>query len=175
MPTKTKHAVVAAFLSLIEREDFDKITVTDLVEICDISRQTFYYHFEDIDEMLQWAFDVETEKICTAHETENWTDYSEDYIIFFTKYDTLMRKALNSNAFILIYNLILKSFSDCLSSYFLTKKGEDFASSKSAEFLTEFLSGAFTSMIVKEFQKPTSNYREVFSALSTALNGYALQ
>ena len=40
---------------LIRRKDADKITVKDLVEVCGISRQTFYYHFKDIVDVVEWA------------------------------------------------------------------------------------------------------------------------
>ena len=173
MPSKTKDDIVSAFLSLVEREDFDRITVTDLVEMCNISRQTFYYHFDDIDQMLCYAFESQTKKIYTAHVAENWIEYCEDYIGFFTKYDILMRKSLNTKSFILIYNLITKSFATGLYAYFESKKGEQFANAKTTEYLIKLLSGAFSSLIAEEIQKPESNYREVFSKLSTALTGYA--
>ncbi|MBQ9517818.1 MAG: TetR family transcriptional regulator [Eubacterium sp.] len=172
MSSKTKDAIVAAFLTLIEREEFDKITVTDLVEMCDISRQTFYYHFDDIDQMLCYAFELETKKIYSAHETENWTVYAEEYVKFFEKYDTLMCKSLSSTSFVLVYNLITKSFSDCLFTYFCDKRGEQFATAKSTEFLIELLSGAFSSMIINTIQKEKRDYAEIFNRLSTALNGY---
>ena len=174
MSSKTKDDIVSAFLSLIEREDFDRITVTDLVEMCDISRQTFYYHFDDIDQMLRYAFDAETKRIYTAHTAENWTDYGEDYIGFFTRYDILMRKSLKSTSFVLIYELITRSFGTCLFYYFEAKKGEQFATAKTTEYLIKLLSGAFASLIVDEIKKPESNYREVFNRLGTALTGYSL-
>lgn len=174
MSSKTKDAIVSAFLELVEREDFDKITVTDLVEMCDISRQTFYYHFDDIDQMLSYAFDSQTKIICSSTDAENWTDYVDGYNNFFTKYDTLMRKSLNSHSFVMIYNLINASFSKCLYFYFESKKGEAFASAKTTEYLIELLSGAFTSLVVSEIQKPTGNYGDIFARLGTALGGYTI-
>ena len=55
MPLDVKGAVAAAFLELVARKDVDKITVKDLVEACGISRQTFYYHFRDIVDVLEWT------------------------------------------------------------------------------------------------------------------------
>ena len=174
MSTKTKDAIVSAFLELVEHEDFDRITVTDLVEMCDISRQTFYYHFDDIDQMLCYAFDKETKRIYTAHETENWTDYADDYIDFFTRFDTMMRKSLDSTSFVLIYYLITKSFAQALYAYFENRRGEQFASAKSTEYLIELLSGAFSSLVVREIQKEKSEYCEMFKRLSTALTGISI-
>ena len=43
------------FLELIKTRDVDKITVTMLIGECHISRQTFYYHFQDMDEVMEWT------------------------------------------------------------------------------------------------------------------------
>ena len=55
MPLDVKAAVADALLELIRRKDADKITVKDLVEVCGISRQTFYFHFKDIVDVVEWA------------------------------------------------------------------------------------------------------------------------
>ena len=55
MPLDVKAAVADALLELIRRKDADKITVKDLVEVCGISRQTFYYHFKDIVDAVSYT------------------------------------------------------------------------------------------------------------------------
>ena len=174
MSSKTKDAIVSAFLTLVEQDEFDRITVTDLVEMCDISRQTFYYHFDDIDQMLCYAFDSETKRIYTENTADSWTNYTDTYIAFFEKYDTLMRKSLHSTSFVLINNLITKSFADCLFNYFSAKRGEQFANAKTTDFLIKLLSGALASLIVAEIQKEKSDYQKLFGQISTAINGYTL-
>ena len=51
-----KTQIADTFSELLEKEDLDKITVTKLIEACQISRQTFYYHFHDIMDVLEWTF-----------------------------------------------------------------------------------------------------------------------
>ena len=48
MPVQVKPMIAEAFIRLSKQKNIDKITVKDLVEACGISRQTFYYHFQDI-------------------------------------------------------------------------------------------------------------------------------
>jgi len=103
MATKAKNALVSAFLRLIEKEDFDKITVTSLVEECSISRQTFYYHFDDIDSMLIWAFENETRLICKNKNSLKWSESAAGYIDFMKRYDTLLRKASASKELLQIH------------------------------------------------------------------------
>jgi len=54
MPGTMKNLIADAFLRLAAQKNIDKITVKDLVETCNISRQTFYYHFQDLYEVIEW-------------------------------------------------------------------------------------------------------------------------
>ena len=54
MPDDRKELIAAAARRLLLRRDGKKLTVTDIVNECHITRQTFYYHFEDIPDLLLW-------------------------------------------------------------------------------------------------------------------------
>jgi AcrR family transcriptional regulator len=62
MPANMKRQIAAMFLEMAKKKPVDKITVTDLVEACDISRQTFYYHFQDLLEVIEWLAQQALEK-----------------------------------------------------------------------------------------------------------------
>ena len=62
----TKALIARAFIELTEIKSIDKITVKDLVERCQITRQTFYYHFQDLMDVLEWSIEQETAQ--TLHE-----------------------------------------------------------------------------------------------------------
>ena len=46
--SSTKRALADALKQMMEIKPIAKITVKDLVEICNVNRQTFYYHFDDV-------------------------------------------------------------------------------------------------------------------------------
>lgn len=48
---------------MIKKKGSEKITVTALIEECHISRQTFYYHFKDLMDVLEWSVCKGTEHI----------------------------------------------------------------------------------------------------------------
>ena len=50
---RTRHAIMAAFAQLLEERPMNKITVKDIVDRCDVNRNTFYYHFQDIPALLE--------------------------------------------------------------------------------------------------------------------------
>lgn len=56
----TEAAIQDAFLKLLSEQPFDKITVTQLVEECQITRRTFYYHYSDLYELLDTILRRET-------------------------------------------------------------------------------------------------------------------
>jgi|GEM_PF-266456 len=49
---KTKNALRVAFIELLGEKDFDKITVQELTERANVTRRTFYLHYETIDAFL---------------------------------------------------------------------------------------------------------------------------
>ncbi len=55
MSTNMKSIIATNFFDLVRERGFDKITVKDLVERCHISRQTFYYHFQDLLDVVEWS------------------------------------------------------------------------------------------------------------------------
>lgn len=54
MRSQMKESIADAFVTLAKKKSIDKITVKDLVDYCGISRQSFYYHFQDILEVIEW-------------------------------------------------------------------------------------------------------------------------
>ena len=54
MPEQTKDKIALTLERLLQHKDLDKITITLLVSECGISRQCFYYYFQDIFDVTQW-------------------------------------------------------------------------------------------------------------------------
>ena len=54
MSQVTKYAIEASLKKLLLQKPLDKITISDITEDCGISRMTFYYHFKDIYDLVEW-------------------------------------------------------------------------------------------------------------------------
>ena len=57
---RTKELLTDTFWELLEEKAYSKITVNDIVSRCDVNRNTFYYHFQDIPSLMinsieKWA------------------------------------------------------------------------------------------------------------------------
>ena len=51
----TKRALEQSLKNLLQQKLLSKITISDITEDCGISRMTFYYHFKDIYDLVEWA------------------------------------------------------------------------------------------------------------------------
>lgn len=55
----TKRALASALRELMKEEPFDKIQVAQICERCHMNRKSFYYHFKDKYDLLNWIFDTD--------------------------------------------------------------------------------------------------------------------
>ena len=55
MTNATKLALEESLKRLLLKKPLDKITINDLTTDCGISRMTFYYHFKDIYDLVEWS------------------------------------------------------------------------------------------------------------------------
>lgn len=58
-----KERIAEAATRLVREKNVKKLTVTEIVAECQITRQTFYYHFEDVPALLRWMLERESQSI----------------------------------------------------------------------------------------------------------------
>ena len=62
MPADMKQTIAQAAKTLLMEKGVKKLTVKDLVEECRITRQAFYYHFEDIPALFRWILEQDARR-----------------------------------------------------------------------------------------------------------------
>ncbi len=87
---KTEVLLADALKELMSKESLDEITVKRLSDMCGIKRQTFYYHFRDIYDLLTWIF--LNEDIKTRSPVTNW----QDAVRVITKYVNKNKKFIKN-------------------------------------------------------------------------------
>lgn len=58
-----RNAIMSAFVELLNKKPFDRISVVDITRLAGVSRNTFYYWYSDIYALVDALFLAETEKI----------------------------------------------------------------------------------------------------------------
>lgn len=94
----TKRALSMALKALMEEQPFSKINVGDICEKCDMNRKSFYYHFKDKYDLLNWIFDTEIISFMqTLSETDQFgqrIEVVQDVCVYFYENRNFYRKAL---------------------------------------------------------------------------------
>ncbi|MBR6939603.1 MAG: TetR/AcrR family transcriptional regulator C-terminal domain-containing protein [Clostridia bacterium] len=67
MSTNTKNLIFRTFVEILGEKPFDKITVRDIVERANVNRNTFYYYYSDIYELLEEMFTREFTEMVAEH------------------------------------------------------------------------------------------------------------
>ena len=71
----TKRALEASLKKLLLQKPLNKITINDITEDCGVNRMTFYYHFKDIYDLVDWIMVEDAAKALEGRQSfENWTD-----------------------------------------------------------------------------------------------------
>lgn len=64
----TKRLMVQSLKKYMAKKPLEKISVREITEDSGVNRQTFYYHFEDIYDMVKWMYQEEAVKLVAEHE-----------------------------------------------------------------------------------------------------------
>ena len=93
----TKKAIADGFKHLMKTKRFEKITVSDIANECHLNRQTFYYHFQDKYELVNWIYYNEALVVLTTNLTlENWPQCICDMLTIMKKEDYFYQNALTT-------------------------------------------------------------------------------
>lgn len=148
----TKSIIRDSFIKLLTGNlDIDKITVSRIIEHAKISRQTFYYHFQDIYELQEWIIKMDFEKI-TNRVIECKTTYKEAlwYIFeYIHQQKLLIGKALKSSRREFIELLIFENIRKYIAGFQEVPHFENIPSEEDLNFSIEFYSCAITGICIK--------------------------
>jgi AcrR family transcriptional regulator len=69
----TKRALAEAMKTLMKQYPMEKIKIGDIVALCNMNRQSFYYHFKDKYDLVNWIYYTEFfEGILGSSEEPDW-------------------------------------------------------------------------------------------------------
>ena len=110
----TKKVIAYSFKDLLKVKEFQKISIKDIMTHADYRRQTFYDHFADKFELLEWIYNQEiTEIIEHFINYEHWTKIIPRILAYFEKNKLFYQKTLvitEQNNFDLLFSKHLEYF-----------------------------------------------------------------
>ena len=93
-----KEIIAEAARKLILEKKVKKLTVKDIVEECQITRQAFYYHFEGIPDLIQWSMKQGVNRLLEETRQQSGPEAALKYLFVFSiKAMPEVRKGMESN------------------------------------------------------------------------------
>lgn len=143
----TKKALASALKELVNKKPISKIRIGEICDLCDMNRKSFYYHFKDKNDLINWIFDTEFVNI-VADDCTNIDDIKKGSI------DKLINYLYDNKNF---YKKVLKEKDqNCLSEHFreliepfIRSKMEELLGENALDFYVDFLIDGFISAIEK--------------------------
>lgn len=93
MSLTTKMALSQSLIKLLSETTLDKITISDITDDCGLNRQTFYYHFKDIYDLVEWTYRTAAE--------DALSDGKASYGSWQDGYKALLECQLENRAFVM--------------------------------------------------------------------------
>ncbi len=174
----TKKALTESLKKAMKTKPFSKITVSEIINDCNMNRKTFYYHFDDIFALLKWM--LEEEAIEVVKHFDLLIDYEEairfvmqyvdenDYIIS-CAYDSIGREEMK-RFFYADFVGVVTSVIDAAEAN-LNKTIDPAFKIYVAKFYTEALSG----MLIDWAKERNKQDREKVVQYLTSIIGLALR
>ena len=148
MQNSTEEILVSALELVLQKKPIDKITVKDIVSECDLTRQTFYNHFTDIYELVDWAAGQATKRaLNNSADYNNWQQGFYDVMIIIRDNQTIIdntyksayRDLMEKHIYQVIYSYIIAVVEKQAVGMSVDQKHKD--------FIAHFYSLAFIAVI----------------------------
>ena len=154
MPVDMKAMIAGTLNDLLAHKSLDKITVKELVETCHISRQTYYYHFRDLMEVVEWYLHrVLEESIQTMLTAPDCREAIRNLVQVTFQHRTLIQQLLASQRRAEIERLFLQGVRTYLEAMLRQKAPAPALSAVDAETLLCFYASGMVGLVLSALER----------------------
>ena len=113
MANTTKRMLSMSLKKLLSKTTLDSITIQDITDDAEVSRKTFYYHFQDIYDLLDWTLQEDIHRlIANEIDLDNWEEsIAANRLLILNAFHSLERDTLEREVFKLLSPLLHRLFS----------------------------------------------------------------
>ena len=131
----TKKALASALKDLMSRTPYAKISVSDICELCEMNRKSFYYHFKDKEDLVNWIFDVEFVALSQSESDASPWEGIERVVEYFYENRSFYKKVLRIEG----QNSFSDHFRDLCSPVLTERMKKVFKTSEVTDFQVNFI------------------------------------
>lgn len=169
----TKRALGAALKQVLLEKPLNKVTINDLTEVCGINRMTFYYHFKDIYDLIEWIFIEDAAKALNGNKT--YSTWQQGFLNIFNAaladkafivsvYHSVSREQVEVYLYKLTYDLLISV---------VEEKAEGMhVSDKDKTFIADFYKYAFVGIVLNWIRNGMKeDPKQIIKHLSILIHG----
>lgn len=173
MSNTTKLALEASLKNLLLHKPIDKITISDLTADCGISRMTFYYHFKDIYDLVEWACVEDGKRALQDKKTyDTWQEgmtqifeaVMENKPFIMNVYHAASRRQVENYLYKLTYSLIADVVEEKSAGVSIAEEDK--------RFIAEFYKYGFVGTMLEWIDRGMKDdYQKIVEQMSITLHG----
>lgn len=162
--------------NLLLKKPLDKITISDIADDCGISRMTFYYHFRDIFDLVEWVCEEDASRALEGKKTyDTWQQgflqilqaVRENKPFITNIYRSVSREQIERYLYRVTYGLLIDVVNE--ESQGMDVRHED------KEFIADFYKYAFVGLTLDWIRKDMKEKPEtIIDRLSLLVKGNIL-
>lgn len=177
MSNLTCKALAAAAVSLLEERPLDKITVRDITDRCGLTRNTFYYHFQDIYDLLDWTLQEDARHlVANKINLDNWEESIAALFVYMQENRMLVLNAFHSLERDTLEKEVFKLLSPLLHRLFSAQEGFDRLSEADQNFIVSVYGLGITGLFLRwiganMMSPPEPMIRQLYRLMGGSLQG----
>jgi len=143
----TKKAISESFKKLCHEKPYNKISISDITDGCGLNRQSFYYHFQDKCELLNWILSNEDFSVAIDTTPSNWREKLTSFINIINGDKTMFSNIIASGDPTFerfIYAVTYKGFSNII----YIKDKDNSVPAEERELYAQYFAYGFTGVII---------------------------
>lgn len=161
MASPGKKMLANAMKETMNKKPLRKVSVGDIVDACGLNRNSFYYHFKDKYDLVNWIFYNEFVVSISYQDYAKPWDFVEHVCRFFYENRKFYANALSDSG----QNSFTEYFSEIMRSVIMIRLDEIFEEQRDKEFCAVFFVEAFLASLTKWLNGDEDVQPEEFSRL----------
>ena len=154
MSQTTKRALEASLKKLLLQKPLNKITINDITEDCGVNRMTFYYHFKDIYDLVDWILVEDAAKALESKPTfETWTEAFLDILRQVQENKVLVMNVYRSMSREQVEQYLYKMLDPMLREFLGRGTQEMTVQDADKQFIIDFYKYALVGMVLEWIRK----------------------
>lgn len=169
----TKRALEKSLKNMMLKKPVNKITINDIAEDCGVNRATFYYHFKDIYDLIEWSCEEDSRKAADGNTTyDTWEQgflnifhiVEENKPFILNVYRHVSQEQIIQYLYRVVYGLIINVVEECAQGMDVREDDK--------QFIADFYKYAFVGMMldwIRQDMKPSPE--KMIFRLSSLIEG----